>query len=147
MLRSHRSEGGSIAVGPELELRIPIGAWIAIQLIVATPVYSTLLADVNGVNISAWQTIGTVPLGFRWVVRSVVAFNPSRWFQGLWGLQLADSLFTQIWAVGMPVARGSRLFTAQVHQTMDPGDLLQSFTKDSGWNIRVSGFQLTLPAT
>lgn len=111
-----------------------------------TPVYSTLLGEANAVpNTGGPFELGAVPAGFVWVVRSVVAFNLQAWPLGLGGLQLLDNLGAVLWAVGKPEARSQKLYSSTVHQTMTTFDRLSAVTPDTGWTIRVSGFQLIAP--
>jgi hypothetical protein len=110
---------------------------------VAFPVYSRFLAGANAVPAGVALPLGGPTEGFVWVIRHVACYNALARYVGLHGVQIVDAGANIIFAVGNADAVGNRWYGRTMHQTIEFGDGMTATSSDSGWILRISGFQLT----
>jgi len=104
-------------------------------------IYSTLLRATAGTNLS---DLYTPPAGFLWVVRDICMFinSPTVADQvlGVGDITTSTTLF-----IGLQ-SEPEQFFHWEGHQVVPFGHTLQNYSSGpSDVNIRVSGYQLTLP--
>lgn len=110
------------------------------------PVYSKLLGSANVLTpTNTWVTIGTVPAGFRWIVRHVSVINRQNGPYGCFGVLVGDELERPLFGVTGPLVQAQVWYGGTVHEAVMEGGSLQAFSLDPQWQVRVSGFELTLP--
>lgn len=110
----------------------------------ALSVYTHLLGSNPALPFGA-TTLGTVPSGFVWVVRDVTFFNSRGSAYGFAGVRLIDGTGACIAGVGPDQARGGVPIQVETRQLLVAGDILQAIALETGWSVRVTGYQLTLP--
>jgi hypothetical protein len=89
--------------------------------------------------------LGGPPTGTKWVVREIHSLGPGPWYAAIGGWSLTDSENVEIAAVRPPVAVGGWPFEWAGRQVIEEGDTITVNTAEPGWQLRVSGYQLTLP--
>lgn len=87
----------------------------------------------------------TVPAGFRAVVRDIVALRAAAQPGSSAGFFVLGPGSDFIYAVTAPKARNGVTFHWEGHQIVDVGGLITAAAEDDSWNVKVSGYLLTLP--
>lgn len=112
----------------------------------ASRVFTELLGEFHHPAAGATVSLGPVPTGFVWVVRDITMYNddlaPSKAIKGLvW----YDPALVVLYAVPTRECWTQQLYHWEGRQVMNPGDTLTCFVGDLLWDLRITGYQLTLP--
>lgn len=109
-------------------------------------VYSTLLVSAKNLGQGTPFLPPIVPAGFVWVIRSISAANMSARSTFVGGIIITDSFDNnEIWGTPLDTSISSKVYTAELRQVVPSGRELLARTFSPGWDVRISGFQLTLP--
>jgi hypothetical protein len=110
----------------------------------ARPVYSELLG--RSVNPAPGLiTLGTVPAGYRWVVKDMVAYCGQVFASPVAGFDVEDTVGGILWAVRHPWAVAGHTYHWNGGQVVDTFESLYFRVTGATWSVRVSGYVLTLP--
>ncbi len=112
----------------------------------ARNVYTTVLALVP-TTAGPGTFLFTVPSGFVWDVRDVIASNPEP-ATGINGSLFGWYLITAIGSIplfAMQPAISSFPYHFTLRQLLGTGDGLTFGCSEAGWSLRVTGYELTLP--
>lgn len=111
----------------------------------AFSVYSKAFFDETGLTVGA-HSIGPVPAGFVWVVRDIDSYNDGVTSAAVAGWSLSSVSGGAPFA-GVPSgwAQCGQFYQWSGRQVIDEGDELALEAFGSGWSVRISGYQLTLP--
>ena len=107
-------------------------------------VYSLLLARLFSAP-SGVSALGTPPTGTKWVVKDIVATWSGGECASRGGFRFHDDDQVDIFTVEGPLAMTSYSFHWTGSQVIEYGQSLTLTTGESGWSVRVSGYQLVLP--
>lgn len=107
--------------------------------------YSVLIAALTSLSAGS-HTVGSPPTGYKWVVRDIDAYNSTLTsIYGAGGFTLTAASGGDFAGILTPYARYSTVHHLEGRWVIENGDTLEVITQESGWNIRLSGYKLSLP--
>lgn len=109
-------------------------------------VYSQLLISVHNIGIGTPTVGGIVPSGFIWVLRDIVAINlgaSGTWTSGFYIYDTFDSV--PLWSCPPYGSQTWAMYHTEMRQVLQPGHQLNARVLTANWNIRISGYALSLP--
>lgn len=105
------------------------------------PVYSV---DIFSGVVSGEVIVGPPPSGFIWIVRDIDCRGV---FASPWtaqtGFEISDAIGTMIFQATQCVSQ--KTYSWRGRQVLEAEDFLRLIGLDSGWSMRISGYQLSLP--
>lgn len=110
----------------------------------ANPVYSIAQAS-TGLLASGTTDLGGPPDGFVWVIRDMRMTNLDVGLVYKNGFRVYDSNLTSLWTIQEPFAMAGPTFEWHGHQVIEGDQTISVTTGETGWELRISGYQLTLP--
>lgn len=89
--------------------------------------------------------LGQAPAGRKWVVKDITATQVGGLGWVVSGFNVLDGLGAVIFGVGSPFAVMSVTYHWHGSQTLEDGEHLFFQTAETGWSLRISGYELTEP--
>jgi len=111
---------------------------------VARSVYTKLLAR-SAPGSGGEQLFGPPLPTVRWDVRSIDAVNVLTGFAWLEGFTVGDSTGSIWYQVGRGMAMRPFTYHWDGRQVVDNPEYLRIFLGELGWDVRITGYELTLP--
>lgn len=111
----------------------------------SAPVYSRLLAEANNPAVG-YTDLGGPGESNKWVIRDIHAVNATAPFVLLTGpLLIQDGSLVEIASVRVWNLFAALPFDWNGRHVIEAGDDLTLYVGDSNWQVRISGYVLTLP--
>ena len=110
-----------------------------------TTLYSKLLYVTTDIPTTG-TNLATVPSGFVWVLRDIHIYNRNNpWWQALVGVKLGFAFNNLFYRATYPTARGATVHSWSGRIVMPGATFLYGVAGESGWNLEVSGYELSSP--
>jgi hypothetical protein len=87
----------------------------------------------------------TVPMGFRWVVRSIECVNTVTIPEQLEGFEILNGAGVPIFLRRAPYVQSCKSYHWRGHAVIDQGDELEAITLDANWGVTITGYSFTVP--
>lgn len=107
-------------------------------------VYSIVMAATDLLPTGVTE-LGGPPDGYVWVIRDMRAVNLDTPLLYKNGFRVYSGASSTLWSLPEPFAYSGATFEWHGHQVLGADDTLSVATGETDWQLRVSGYQLTLP--
>jgi hypothetical protein len=108
-------------------------------------VYTKCLVEIFNPAPSVLTDLGTAPVGTKWVIKHMVASVGGAGGGYLAGFRVADTAQVILWHLAFPWILTGLSYNWEGTQALETGQHLFILALDSGWSLRVTGHELTLP--
>ena len=109
-----------------------------------TAVYSKLLTSGFSLG-TGLTTLGGPPPGFAWIVKDIIALWPDFRGYGLQGFMIHDTPGLPLFGRQYPYVSGGIVYHWSGAQVLEVPNELLVLTGENDWQLRISGYELTLP--